>query len=278
MSRPLEMTVDTATRGPRWAALIVAHGSPSAPEAPEAAMTALGQAVGAVLGPDWAVRGTTLAAPGALAAAVRALPERPLIYPHFMADGWFTATEVPRRVAEAGAHVPHFLPAFGLDPNLAALCLDRLREAAAERAAAPGKLTLILAAHGSPRSPRPGQAARALRGRIAAAGLFREVRLGFVDEAPALAQIARDAGPGLCLPLFAGRAYHVEVDLPQALARARFDGPLLAPIGADPAVPAMIAASLAGAAMRRNPAEPSLISAPRAMQISRPGTSGILQP
>ena len=55
-------------------------------------------------------------------------------------------------------------------------------------------------------------------------------------------------GPAICLPYFASRAGHVEVDVPGALAKAGFPGPLLAPIGADAEVPGIIAAALARAA------------------------------
>ncbi|MDT8346035.1 MAG: CbiX/SirB N-terminal domain-containing protein, partial [Thermohalobaculum sp.] len=58
-------------------------------------------------------------------------------------------------------------------------------------------------------------------------------------------------GPALCLPLFAGRAGHVEDDLPAALAEARFSGPTLAPIGTDPEIPALIAAALRARLARR---------------------------
>jgi sirohydrochlorin ferrochelatase len=86
---------------------------------------------------------------------------------------------------------------------------------------------------------------------LADSGLFREVRTGFVDQAPFLADAARIDGPALCLPFFASRAGHVGVDLPKALAEAEFPGPLLAPIGADAEAPGIIAAALARHAIRR---------------------------
>ncbi len=82
---------------------------------------------------------------------------------------------------------------------------------------------------------------------IAASGRFREVRTGFIDEAPYLAEAARVAAPALCLPFFAGRAGHVEGDLPEALAEAEFPGRMLDPIGTDPEVPRIIAEALARA-------------------------------
>ncbi|MCB1372036.1 MAG: cobalamin biosynthesis protein CbiX, partial [Rhodobacteraceae bacterium] len=77
------------------------------------------------------------------------------------------------------------------------------------------------------------------------------VRVGFVDEEPRLAVAARLPGPALCLPFFAARNSHVEVDLPEALAEAGFPGPILPPVGTDAAVPRIIADGLARAALAR---------------------------
>jgi sirohydrochlorin ferrochelatase len=79
---------------------------------------------------------------------------------------------------------------------------------------------------------------------LAESDLFREVRAGFVDQAPTLAEAARMDGPAVCLPYFASRAGHVAVDVPGALAKAGFPGPMLPPIGADAEVPGIIAATL----------------------------------
>ena len=235
------------------AALIVAHGSPSSPEGPERALRGLAAATGALLPGGWAVRGATLAAPGAIAAGLDELPQtgRLLVYPHFMTDGWFSSSELPRRLRASGAGEVEFLPAFGLDPAVPRLCLRRAREAVLAAGHAPGEAALLLAAHGSPSDPRAAAVARAAAHFLAGSSLFREVRTGFVDQAPFLADAARIDGPALCLPFFASRAGHVAADLPQALAEADFPGPMLAPIGADAEAPGIIAAALARHAARR---------------------------
>ncbi|HSF95847.1 MAG TPA: CbiX/SirB N-terminal domain-containing protein, partial [Thermohalobaculum sp.] len=194
---------------------------------------------------------TTLAAPGALEAALGRLRSgaRLLVFPHFMADGWFSTEELPRRLRKAGAGEFAILPAFGLDPAVHRLCLGLARDAVA--AHAPGTAGLLLAAHGSPSDPRPAAAAYQAAKFLEASGTFREVRVGFIDEAPYLADAARMASPAVCLPYFAGRAGHVETDVPQALAKADFPGRLLQPVGFGPLVPGIIAAALARAATRR---------------------------
>jgi sirohydrochlorin ferrochelatase len=232
-------------------ALIVAHGSPLSPDGPERAVRDLAAAAEALLPGGWAVRGATLSTPGAIAACLSDLPEtkRLLAYPHFMADGWFSTSELPRRLRATGAGGVEVLPAFGLDPAVLRLCLRRAGEAVLARYA-PGEAALLLAAHGSPSDPRPAAVARAAARFLAGSSMFREVHTGFVDQAPFLADAARIDGPALCLPFFATLAGHVKADLPEALAEAEFPGPMLAPIGADAEAPGIIAAALARTAAR----------------------------
>ncbi len=234
-------------------ALIVAHGSPSAPAGPEQVLHDLAAAVEALLPGGWAVRGATLSAPGAVAAGLSDLPEtrRLIVYPHFMADGWFSTSELPRRLRATGAGGRDILPAFGLDPAVFRLCRRRAEEAVLAERYAPGAAALLLAAHGSPTDPRPAAAARAAARFIARSSMFREVRTGFVDQAPFLADAARIDRPAFCLPFFASRAGHVAADLPEALAKADFPGPMLAPIGADAEAPGIIAAALTRNVARR---------------------------
>lgn len=226
------------------AALIVAHGSPSAPERPEAELSALADRVAARL-PGWTVRGATLAGRGTLEAALDMLGnQRLLIYPLFMSDGWFVGRELPRRIGALCDGSLAMLSPLGLDPALHALCLDCMRHAASERDLPLEQTTVLLAAHGSPSDPRPREAAEKAARFIAVAGPFRAVRVGFVDEAPYLAEAARLNGPALCLPFFAGRAGHVDVDLPRALAEANFPGSILEPVGTRPEIARIVTAAL----------------------------------
>jgi sirohydrochlorin ferrochelatase len=241
-------TPNAAAPGIGRAALIVAHGQPSDPDAPEAAMAALAEAVAGHL-PGWRIRGATLAGRGTLEAALAGLgPGAIMVYPHFMSDGWFVRRQLPRRLKAAGrAEVP-VLPPFGLDEATAALSLRLALEGALAHGLDPRATTLLLAAHGSPTDPRPAAATRAVAGFIRAAEAFRVVRVGFVDEEPRLVEAARSDGPALCLPFFAARNAHVETDLPEALAEACFPGPTLSPVGTDAAVPRIIADALGRAA------------------------------
>lgn len=215
-------------------AILVAHGSPADPFPQEAAMKALAVRVAMWL-PGWRIKGATLAQDGALEAAVSQL-STPLIYPFFMAEGWFTRTNLPRRLAAAGgADLVQLLP-FGTDPAL----IDLMASAAAGTAAAHG---ILLAAHGSKVSKTSSETTYAMAESLRQLG-FAPVKAGFVEEAPFLADVARDMPNAICLPFFALRAGHVVQDIPEALETAGFRGQTLPPIGEDAGVAQLIATAL----------------------------------
>ena len=157
----------------------------------------------------------------------------------FMAEGWFTGRELPRRIAETGM-MARILPPFGSDPGLPALVRDVLRAALDGRGA--DGVAVLLAAHGSQRSQASFEATEAMAARLRPE--FPVMVTGYVEQKPFLADAARDLGAAICLPMFALRAEHVTDDLPQALDAAGFRGQLLDPVGLHPAVPGMIAAAL----------------------------------
>ena len=220
-------------------ALIVAHGAPADPDPQEAALAALAAAVAAAA-PGWQVRGATLAAPGALEAALAGL-RAPVVFPFFMAEGWFTGRALPRRLAAVGAGgLRQLTLARG-----GALCRDAARAGAAAVGIDPGGATLVLAAHGSAVSRTSTLTAEATAAALRETAGFARVVTGYIEEPPFLAEAAAGAGPGVCLPFFALAAGHVTGDVPAALAAAGFAGPVLPPVGALPGVPALIARALA---------------------------------
>ncbi|MFT4012496.1 MAG: cobalamin biosynthesis protein CbiX [Paracoccus sp. (in: a-proteobacteria)] len=226
-------------------ALIVAHGQPGDPGPQQQAVQALATQVAARL-PQARIRGATLAMPGALDIA----DDGTLIYPMFMAAGWFTRTELPRRLAQAGAPQARILPPFGSDPGLPALCLALLAQAAQAQGWSLNETHLLIAAHGSGRSHAPAEATRAMARTLAPH--LAAITCGFIEEPPFLRDAARALpARALCLPLFATGAEHVTDDLPQALAQAGFQGISLPPVGLAAEVPAMIATSIRAALSER---------------------------
>ena len=222
-------------------AVIVSHGQPGDPGPQQQAIEDLAARV-AACDPGCPVAGATLAMPGALAAVAQG---DSLIYPMFMAEGWFTRTELPRRLAQAGAGGARVLRPFGTDPALPGLVVAQAHAAASAQGWTPQDTTLLLAAHGSQRSQASFAITTALAESIAPH--FARVVTGFVEQEPFLADAARGLDRAVSLPFFALRAEHVLDDLPTAVDQAGFTGPRLDPIGLAPEVPALIAASIRAA-------------------------------
>lgn len=233
MERAIRMTMHNA--------VIVAHGSPGTPQPQDAAMAVLAASVSDVL-PNWTIRGATLASPGSLESALHGV-DSPLIYPFFMSQGYFTSDILPRRLSSAGCNYLQ-LPPFGADPAIPALVAEAAMTGARTANLIPEETSLLLAAHGSEVSPASRIATLALVEQLLAALPFKAVVAGFIEEPPYLGESARDLGRALCLPLFTLTASHVLDDVPDAMLRAGFTGPILPAIGSHPAVPRVIAAGL----------------------------------
>ncbi|MCB2095834.1 MAG: cobalamin biosynthesis protein CbiX [Rhodobacteraceae bacterium] len=232
-------------------ALIVAHGQPSDPLPAERSIAALAAKVAAVL-PGWHIGSATLAAEESLKSAAQHT-ENPLIFPMFMSDGWFVRELLPKRLKAAGAGAGRILPPFGRLAVTHGLAGRIARHHAAARHWPLEQTTLILAAHGSAHSPHSAQATRDAASAIAIDLPLREIRIGFVEEPPWLEDVARDTDrKTLCLPLFVAPWGHVTRDIPQALAKARFAGTLLDPVGIHPDVPQIVANALSGAPLPRS--------------------------
>ena len=221
--------------------ILVAHGQPSAPEPAEETLAGLGRRVQAHL-PDHQVQTATLATANRLEEICRDAGEGALIYPCFMARGYFTAQVLPKRLAGFQTRV---LPPLGAEPTLPALVARFLHAETEARGWDMAETELLLAAHGSARGNKAAEAAFDFIALLSPLLPNAQIRAGFVEQDPRVqAQAEEASAPALCLPFFAGRAGHVDDDLPEALVEAGFSGPILDPIGIDVEVPRIIAEAL----------------------------------
>jgi sirohydrochlorin ferrochelatase len=224
-------------------ALIVAHGQPSDPKPAERTIAALAAKVATIL-PDWHIGSATLAAPESLKYAVHDI-ENAIIFPLFMSDGWFVRDLLPKRLEAAGACSYRILPPFGTLPDTQELAVQIVRHHISANHWTDHQTTLILAAHGSGRSPFSALAAKKTAAKIATVLPLRDIKVGFIEEPPMLGDVARNTGrETLCLPLFVELWGHVTTDIPQALEKAGFTGRLLDPVGIHANVPRIIAKTL----------------------------------
>ncbi|MEP4038301.1 CbiX/SirB N-terminal domain-containing protein [Pseudophaeobacter sp.] len=228
-------------------AVLTAHGQPSAPEGQEKALARLAQQVSDLL-PGWEIRSATLSSPGRLE---QVMQDGALVYPFFMASGWFTSQVLPKRLQ--GFRYDQ-LPAFGLDPALPLFTADLLKQAfQPQPSSRVDKPALLLAAHGSARGPKAAEATERFAQVLRPLLPDQDVVTGYIEQAPRIADAAQKLPTGsLCLPFFAQSGNHVTSDLPSALREANFTGETLPTLGSQRGIARLISQALLQAALARN--------------------------
>lgn len=231
----------------RRSAIIVSHGQPSAPDPAEADLAAFAAEVAHSL-PGWHVGSATLAKPGALDAAIPAAGAAPFVYPLFMTEGWFTGENLRNRLASVpGAKV---LRPLGVSPDLPGLAAGLINDVLRSKGWSAPETRVFIAGHGSGRSEGPARDTNAFATALGGLMSFAEIRVGFVEEPPYLADQAFGLGEtSICLPFFAAQGGHVSDDIPEALDLTMFKGVLLDPIGCASEVPALVARALIAASV-----------------------------
>lgn len=234
---PALMSSDPA---PCPSALIVAHGSPSEPQQQEDALAALAARVADHM-PGWQISSATLACKDRFDEETARLGA-PLIFPFFMAEGYFTRRVLATKAKALGLTMR---APFGVIPALEDVAEATLRAHIARNGWQIAETALLVAAHGSAVSTTSRNSALNFADRMQARCGFRRAATGFVEEPPFLADAARDLGPhSLCLTHFALRSGHVQEDLPEAFATAGFTGTVLPPMIEWPETPRLIADAL----------------------------------
>jgi sirohydrochlorin cobaltochelatase len=147
---------------------------------------------------------------------------RIVVYPLFLADGYFTRVRLAQVLDDArregDGRLVQVLPPLGLDTGLADLVSARAI-AARGPVGGPAPINLILLAHGSSTDPASRTATECLAASIARRPGFRTVRCAFLDEPPSLGQATAGLpAPLMVFGLFAGDGMHGAEDVPRLLA------------------------------------------------------------
>lgn len=174
---------------------------------------------------------------------------RIVIYPFFMADGFFVRTRLAERVTAAGLTARwEIFPPLGIDPGLPDLMLAHAETAARRAGFASAATTVVVAGHGSKFGPASADATRAVAEMIADARVFRAVTRAFLEEPPSIEESLRTASPPVVvLGFFSGDGMHAGDDVPAAIAKSGVDAVYAGPIGGLPEVGALILTRLRAA-------------------------------
>ena len=106
-----------------------------------------------------------------------------LIYPMFMADGYFTKTVLPQRLEALGSEQNFYiLPPLGVDPRLPAFILDHALSTAKQHQVNSQTTRLLVVGHGSQLGPASSQSTHAISNFIAQQKVFRTVETAFLEE------------------------------------------------------------------------------------------------
>ena len=195
----------------------------------------------------------------ALEGAAASGAEEILVYPFFMADGYFCNKVVPKRIAAAGlADRCHMLPPLGLDPGLPPLLL-RDAVAAARSAGFDSQASrLLVVGHGSKGSRASVRATEEVAAIVARVGAFGSVATAFLEEPPFLDDaLVGPRPPTVVVGFFSGDGLHAAEDVPGAIADTAANAVYVGAVGGKPGVVDLIVAAVGRAvesAAARGPA------------------------
>lgn len=233
------------------AAVLVAHGERGGAYS-NAILMEHAQIAAAEL-PNVAVAAGVLSGEPTLEAALSDVARRTtgpiLLYPFFMAPGYFVKVKLPKRLADAGlAARCRVLTPLGLEGPLPVIIRERAKAATHQIGVPAQDARLLLVGHGSKVARASAKATEAVAACLRELGGFACVETGFLEEAPFLDDaVMADTRPTVVVGFFNGDGLHAAEDVPQAI--GKFDGAIVytGPVGAFPEVPRLIARSIAEA-------------------------------
>lgn len=175
------------------------------------------------------------------------------VYPFFMSDGYFVGQVLPQRIADMGATEKcRLLVPFGLDPELPPLLHSQAATAAKAAGIAPSMARHLIVGHGSELGPASANATRRAAEHSARLGGFARTETAFLEEPPFIDDALADgAGQTVVSGFFSGDGLHAGIDVPEAIRLSKSEAVYAGPIGASPAIPSLIARSVAAAMRQR---------------------------
>lgn len=171
-----------------------------------------------------------------LADVLDELSDGPIVVaPLLMAEGWTLEAIRARLAGHRRGRDCLLAPAIGSHPELWRLVQDRALARCSALGWRPAQTTLLLAAHGTLRHPGAALSAKDQAERLAELGLFADVRLGFLDQAPYLDEVVAGFGPrpAVAAGFFFDNGPHGRDDVSEALTAGSGPVAYLGALGAD---------------------------------------------
>lgn len=230
--------------------LLAAHGERRA-DAENAGVAWLAKSLGTMSVAAEVAVGFIKGTPGVVDTIRAFAPRDVIVYPLFLADGYFARIALPRLIDRAkhddSARIIKILPPLGLEPALIDVIADEVGGTANARGISPKDMAVVLLAHGSTKDRASRIAAEQLADRLQERRHFRDLRVAFLEEPPSLAEaVAHVGGPVAVVGLFAGEGMHGANDAKRLVMElARKDVILIGPVGTFAGLAGVIAAAVA---------------------------------
>ena len=223
---------------PEQAIMIVAHGERGG-RCDNARLLELADEIRSKLGNVQVEAGVLRGSPSIAEAWDRLTAPKRMIYPFFMADGFFCNRILPKKIAEAIGSDPrdpnspvHLLKPFGVSAWLAEAVTGALVRDMDRLNLTGTKPHLLIAAHGASVDRQSSRRAGELADRLRETGYFRDVSCAFLDEAPHLNCVIGTMLPNtMVLPLFNGLGSHSIDDMADLAQVAPPETYFLQPVG-----------------------------------------------
>ncbi|MEM1371912.1 MAG: CbiX/SirB N-terminal domain-containing protein, partial [Pseudomonadota bacterium] len=199
-------------------------------------------------------------------------PQQILIYPFFIAPGYFVGRVLPRRIQESGlADTCRVLAPFGSDAGLPELITKRALGMAVREGWKPQDVRLLLVGHGSRSgAPASATATRAMAAKLKRMTNFAEVAVAYLEEPPLVASVLKKSSRStIAVGFFCGDGLHSAEDVPEALSAWGGKSVYTGPVGAGPEVASLMGASIDLAKANRSASQPVREFGPNVFQRLR---------
>lgn len=192
----------------------------------------------------------------ALLQALRTKPAALVIYPFFMAEGYFVKSVLPERIADVDIGCPILIcPPLGLNPRLPILIAQAACDASQQANIVTETARLLVVGHGSKIGPASAQSTRYVADavRLSKIAPFAEIDVAFLEEEPFLeAQLTHSQRPTLVSGFFNGDGLHAGEDVPNAIAATNASAIYAGPIGQHDEISDLIKTSILDQIEMRN--------------------------